>query len=68
MENFIKSNRRYRDFDDQGGDKGGAKKSRNEAAGVINMIVRGEIPKEKRLKRARKEGNQVPDITFKPED
>ena len=32
------------------------------------MIVRGEIPKEKRLKRARKDGNQLPDITFGPED
>ena len=32
------------------------------------MIVGGEIPKEKRLKRARKDGNQLPDITFGPED
>ena len=66
MENFT--NRRYRDSEDQGDDKGGAKKSQNEAAGVINMIVGGEIPKEKRLKRARKDVNQSPDITFGPED
>ena len=32
------------------------------------MIVGGEIPKEKRLKRARKDENQSPDITFGPED
>ena len=32
------------------------------------MIVGGEIPKEKRLKRARKDENQLPDITFGPED
>ena len=32
------------------------------------MIIGGEIPKEKRLKRARKDGNQLPDITFRPED
>ena len=32
------------------------------------MIVGGEIPKEKRLKRARKDGNQLPDIIFGPED
>ena len=32
------------------------------------MIVGGEIPKEKRLKRARKDRNPLPDITFRPED
>ena len=32
------------------------------------MIVGGEIPKEKRLKRAQKDGNLLPDITFGPED
>ena len=32
------------------------------------MIVGGEIPKEKRLKRTRKDRNQLPDITFGPED
>ena len=32
------------------------------------MIVGGEIPKEKRLKRARKDENQLPYITFGPED
>ena len=32
------------------------------------MIVGGEIPKEKRLKRARKDESQIPDITFRPED
>ena len=32
------------------------------------MIVGGEIPKEKRLKRARKDKNQLPDIIFGPED
>ena len=32
------------------------------------MIVGGEIPKEKRLKRARKDRNQLPDITFGPEN
>ena len=44
------------------------KKSRNETAGVINMIIGGEIPKEKRTKRTQKEGNQLLDITFGPED
>ena len=43
-------------------------KSQNEVPGVINMIVGGEIPKEKRLKRARKDRNPLPDITFEPED
>ena len=32
LENFTNPNRRYRDSDDQGGDKGGAKKFWNEAA------------------------------------
>ena len=32
IENFTNPNRRYRDFEDQGGDKSGAKKSQNEAA------------------------------------
>ena len=32
------------------------------------MIVGGEIPKEKRLKRARKDRNPLLDITFGPED
>ena len=68
LENFTNSNRRYRDSEDQGGDKGGAKKSQNETTGVINIIVGGEIPKEKRLKRARKDGNLLPDITFRSED
>ena len=66
LENFT--NRRHRDPEDQGDDRDGNKKPRNEAAGVINMIVGGEIPKEKRLKRARKDENQLPDITFGPED
>ena len=52
--NFTSSNRRYRDSEEEGGDKNGAKKSQNEAAGVINMIIGGEIPKEKRMKRAQK--------------
>ena len=37
-------------------------------ARVINMIMDGEIPKEKRIKRTRKEGNRLPNITFGPED
>ena len=32
------------------------------------MIVRGEIPKQKRLKRAQKDENQLSNITFGPED
>ena len=32
------------------------------------MIFGGEVSKEKRLKRARKDGNPLPDITFGPED
>ena len=51
------TNQRHRDSDDQNNDRDGAKKPRNEVAGVINMIVGGEVPKEKRLKRARKDGN-----------
>ena len=51
LENFTNSNRRYRDSEDEGGNKSGAKKSQNEIIGVINMIIGGEVPKEKRLKR-----------------
>ena len=32
------------------------------------MIIGGEVPKEKRMKRTRKEGNQLSNITFGPED
>ena len=32
------------------------------------MIIGGEIPKQKISKRARKDGNIQPDITFGPED
>ena len=32
------------------------------------MIIGGEVPKEKRLKRTRKEGKQPPEITFGLED
>ena len=32
------------------------------------MIIGGEIPKDKRIKRTRKEGHRLPDITFRPED
>ena len=32
------------------------------------MIMGREIPKEKRMKRVRKEGNQLPNITFGLED
>ena len=32
------------------------------------MIIGGEVPKEKRLKRTRKEGKQPPKITLGPED
>ena len=53
---------------DEGSDKNGAKKSRNETARVINVIIGGEVPKEKRMKRTRNEGNRLPDITFGPED
>ena len=66
--NFTSSNWRYRDSEDEGGNKSGAKKSRNEMAGVINMIIGGEVPKERRLKWTRKEGKQPPKITFGPED
>ena len=68
LENFTNSNRRYRDSEDKGGDKNGAKKSRNKIAGVINMIIGGEIPKEKRIKRTQRKGNWLPNITFGPED
>ena len=32
------------------------------------MIIGGEVPKDKRLKYARKDGNPLPDITFRLED
>ena len=32
------------------------------------MIIGGEIPKEKRMKRAQKDRNLLSDITFRPED
>ena len=44
------------------------KKSQNETVGVINMIIGGEIPKEKRIKRTQRKGNRLPNITFGPED
>lgn len=67
---FTNNNQRHRDSEDEGGDKPAAKKVRNEVAGVINMIVGGEVPKEKRMKRTRKEESkfQTPVITFSPED
>ena len=68
MRNFTNSCRRYRDYEDEGDDKNGDKKSRNEAAGVINMIIGGEIPKEKRMKRAQKDENSLANITFGLED
>ena len=39
LRNFTNTNQRYRDSEDEGGDNSGAKKSRNEMAGVINMII-----------------------------
>ena len=55
--NFTSSNRRYRDSKDERGDKSGGKKLRNETAGVINMIISGEVLKKKRLKRPQKDEN-----------
>ena len=46
---------KHRYSKNENGNKSKTKKSQNEVVGVINIIVGGEVPKEKRMKRIQKE-------------